>query len=158
MTSPSSARRRRSLARRARATRYLSRLRYRGPPAAGTGHPLQHGLHRRLEEALDEQAHLHVLRPLDLRLSLAHRGLQPRLRLVAAAAAAQPAAALVLDQQPVLLPRPRRPALGLQHPPHAAQTAILNVLQPAREDARLHLLAQPPLAQPEALADETSRC
>ena len=85
-------------------------------------------------------------RPPDLRLSLAHRGLQPRLRLVAAAAAAQPAAALVLDQQPVLLPRPRRPTLGLQHSPHAAQATILNVLQPACEDARLHLPAQPRLA------------
>jgi hypothetical protein len=49
------------------------------------------------------------------RLSLAQRRLQPRhSRFAAAVAAAQPTPVHVLHQQPVLLPRPRRPALVLR--------------------------------------------
>jgi hypothetical protein len=84
-------------------------------PASGparAGHPLQHRLHRPVEEILDEQADLHPLLRQHHCLSLAHRCLQPRhRRFAAAAAAAQPSPAHVLDQQPVLLPRSRRPAL-----------------------------------------------
>jgi hypothetical protein len=83
------------------------------------------------------------------RLSLAHRRLQPRHSwFAAAAAAAQPSPVHVLYQQPVLLPRSRRPALALYvHQPHAVQAAVLYVLQHPREDARLDLLSQPGLSR-----------
>jgi len=83
------------------------------------------------------------------RLSLAHRRLQPRhSRFVAAAAAAQPSPVHVLYQQPVLLPRSRRPDLALYvHQPHAVQAAVLYVLQHPREDARLDLLSQSGLSR-----------
>ena len=48
---------------------------YPWPPAARTSHPLQHRLHRPLEEVLDEQADLHP-RPHRL-LGPAHRRAQP---------------------------------------------------------------------------------